>query len=96
MGAVGTVFAAAAGFDVHQGAHLDCGGVVEAAVDRLRGIGELAQGCVINLADFISGPVGTGGIGSCSLDENIGDSVGERCGAWGTLDGAVGSQDGPG
>lgn len=33
LGTVGAVFAAAAGFDVHKCAHLDCGGVVEAAVD---------------------------------------------------------------
>lgn len=33
LGAVGAVFAAAASFDVHKRAHLDGGGVVEAAVD---------------------------------------------------------------
>ena len=34
LGAVAAVFAAAACFDVHQCAHLDRGGVVEAAVQR--------------------------------------------------------------
>ena len=33
LGAVGAVFGAAAGFDVHEGAHLNGGGVVKAAVD---------------------------------------------------------------
>ena len=47
---------------------------------------ELAQGCVIDLADFIASPVGTGGSSSGRLDEDIGNAAGERCGARGTLD----------
>ena len=44
LGAVGAVFAAAAGFDVHEGAHLDGGGVVEAAVEGALAVRFLVYG----------------------------------------------------